>query len=266
VAELRASSYTHDVLVYYLLAMNLEPMSFWQLFLNNPEWALVGVGTLTLFVIWRQAVATTNSARATKDAAKATQDSVAAIQQQVGLMERQTKATEKAANATNANADALIASERAWILVDIGKLPPFRPDPNQLQILWIFPTIKNYGKTVARITRVAGIVKLIPEGKKLPVEPEYILGQGFDEQTDTVLPPDVPMQPRLAVSGDEFIQVQAGKLSLFVHGFIEYFDGVSEKQRRSAYCFGYVIQGGYSPAETGFYPYLAAPRGYTECT
>ena len=170
------------------------------------------------------------------------------------------------AKAAKASADALINSERAWILVDIGKLPPFKPDPNQLQFLWIFPTIKNYGKTVARITRVAGIVKLISEGEKLPVVPEYILGQGFDEQIDTVLPPEVPMQPRLGVSGDELIQVQQGKLSLFVHGFIEYFDGVSEKQRRSAYCFGYVIQGGFSPAETGFYPYLAAPREYTECT
>jgi hypothetical protein len=182
------------------------------------------------------------------------------------VIQRQTKATETAAKAAKDSADALINSERAWILVNIGKLPPFKPDPNQLQILWIFPTIKNYGKTVARIKRVAGIVKLIPEGKGLPVVPEYIPGQGFDEQIDIVLPPEVPIQPRLSVGGDELIEVQNGKLSLFVHGFIEYFDGVSEKQRRSAYCFGYIIQGGYSPAETGFYPYLAAPRAYTECT
>jgi hypothetical protein len=157
-------------------------------------------------------------------------------------------------------------SERAWVLVDIGKLPPFKSDPNQLQILWIFPTIKNYGRTVARIKRVAGIVKLIPEGQNLPVVPEYILGQGFDDKIDIVLPPEVPIQPRLSVSGDEFLEVQKGKFSLFVHGFIEYFDGVSEKRRRSAYCFGYVIQGGYSPAKTGFYPYLSAARAYTECT
>jgi hypothetical protein len=160
----------------------------------------------------------------------------------------------------------LINSERAWVLVDIGKLPPFDPDPNLVQFLWIFPTIKNYGKTVARIKRVAGIVKLIPEGKKLPIVPEYILGQGFDQQIDTVLAPEVAMQPRLGISGDEMIKVRQGKLSLFVHGFIEYLDGVSAQQRRSAYCFGYVIQGGFSPAETGFYPYLDAPSAYTECT
>jgi hypothetical protein len=178
----------------------------------------------------------------------------------------QAKASQRAADATKTSADALINSERAWIIVDIGKLPPFDPDPNQVQILWILPTIKNYGKTVARITRVAGILKLIPEGEKLPATPEYILGQGFDDSIDIVLPPEVPIQPRLALNGDEFIKVRQGKFSLFVHGFIEYFDGISEKRRRSAYCFGYVIQAGYSPAETGFYPYLAAPRAYTECT
>jgi len=206
----------------------------------------------TLGAIWKQA-------REMREATQAMQKSTEAIQRQALIMERQTVAAEK-------NVEAVINSERAWVLVDIGKLPPFKPEPNQLQILWIFPTIKNYGRTVARITRVAGIVKLIPEGEKLPVVPEYILGQGFDEQIDTVLPPEVPIQPRVGVSGDEFIKVQEGKFSLFVHGFIEYFDGVSEKQRRSAYCFGYIIQGGYSPAETGFYPYLAAPRAYTECT
>jgi hypothetical protein len=157
-------------------------------------------------------------------------------------------------------------SERAWVLVDIGKLPPFKPDPNKLEILWVFPTIKNYGKAVARITRVAGIVKLIPEGEKLPIVPEYIVGQGFDEKIDTVLPPEVPLQPRLAIGGDELIEVQKGKRALFVHGFIEYFDGMSKKKRRSAYCFGYTVQAGFSPAETGFYPYLTAPPEYTTCT
>lgn len=185
---------------------------------------------------------------------------------QMAIMQSQADAIRDNAIAAKANAEALINSERAWVLVDIGKLPPFDPDPNQVQILWIFPRIKNHGKAVARIKRVAGIVKLIPEGEKLPVVPEYILGQGFNEQIDIVLPPEVPIQPRLGISGDEWIKVQRGRFSLFVHGFVEYFDGVSEQQRRSAYCFGYVIQGGFSPAESGFYPYLEAPRAYTECT
>jgi hypothetical protein len=152
------------------------------------------------------------------------------------------------------------------VLVDIGKPPPFDPDVNKLEFLWIFPTMKNYGRTVARIKRVAGIIKLIPAGEQLPETPEYIVGQGFDEKIDAVLPPEVPMQPRLGVSGDEWIQIRQGTLSLFVYGFIEYFDGISDKQKRTAYCLSYVIQRGFSPAESGFYPYLTAPAAYTECT
>jgi len=105
--------------VYYRLTMNMEPMSFWRLFLNNPEWALVGVGILTLIVIGWQAVATAK-------AAKATQDSVGAIQRQVGLMEQQTaatviaaSATQRSADATSLNVQAVINSERAWIAAEL---------------------------------------------------------------------------------------------------------------------------------------------------
>ena len=37
------------VKVYYRLAMNMEPMSFWQLVLNNPAWA--GVVANVVFAI-----------------------------------------------------------------------------------------------------------------------------------------------------------------------------------------------------------------------
>jgi len=97
----------------------MQPMSFWQLFLNNPEWALVGVGILTLILIGCQAVATAKAARAT-------QDSVAAIRRQVGLMEQQTaatviaaSATQRSADATSSNVQAVINSERAWIAAEL---------------------------------------------------------------------------------------------------------------------------------------------------
>ncbi len=149
----------------------LPPVSVTKDWADWGVWAfsglLVMVGILQFCVLWRQAKIMGEHARHLDNLAKAAKD----------------------------NAQALISSERAWILVDIGKLPPFAPEPNLVQILWIFPTIKNYGKTVARITRVTGIVKLIPEGEKLPIAPEYIPGQGFDQQIDMVLPPEVPMQP-----------------------------------------------------------------------
>jgi hypothetical protein len=87
--------------------MNMEPMSFWQLFLNNPEWSLVIVGILTMFFIGWQALETRRAAEASK--------------QSIGVMERQTKAAEDAAHAAKVSADALIASERAWVM---GELSP----------------------------------------------------------------------------------------------------------------------------------------------
>lgn len=81
-------------------------MSFWQLFLNNPEWTLVIVGILTLIFIGWQAVETARAAQATTRAAEATQASA--------------KATEVAAIAAQRSSEVLVNSERAWILVELG--------------------------------------------------------------------------------------------------------------------------------------------------
>jgi len=83
----------------------MQPMSLWQLFLNNPEWALVVVGILTIFVIGWQAVETRRAAEASQLA--------------IGIMERQTKAAEDAAIAARTNAEAFIASERARVVAEL---------------------------------------------------------------------------------------------------------------------------------------------------
>jgi hypothetical protein len=56
-----------------------------------------------------------------------------------------------------ANRVMLMNEQRAWLLVS---LPPnaseivskFVPDPTALHTLYIFPVVRNYGKTIARIT------------------------------------------------------------------------------------------------------------------
>ena len=131
--------------------------------------------------------------------------------------------------------------------------------------LWIFLTVQNYGRTPARIKRIAGILNLLPLDQSLPDDPEYITGQGFDEVIDAVLPPDLPIQPRLNITGQEFALVLQGTRTLYAHGFIEYLD-VGGNCRRTAHCLVYVIQAGFSPTQTGFYPAFNVPRAYTECT
>ena len=189
------------------------------------------------------------------------------------VIERQTKATEIAAKAaehssaaTEASVEALINSERAWVMVEIGPIPDFQPDPNKVQCLWIRPTIKNYGKTPARIRQIAARAQLVPDGQSLPPIPEYPIGPGANLPVDVVLPPSVPIQPiMLPISGQEFIQVQQGDIFLYVHGFIEYLD-FSGAKRHSGFCYFYSIQAGFSPSPTGFYVELTAPPAYIECT
>jgi hypothetical protein len=186
---------------------------------------------------------------------------------QIKEMNRQTVAMRIAADASQKSAEALINSERAWILVDIPSFETPNFDPERLQIFWIFPAIMNHGRSVARIKRVKGALALLPEGNTLPAVPEYPRGPSFDDRVDILLPPKTaPLQPHLPITAKEWQDVQDSKISLFVYGLVEYFDGVSKTQRLTSYCLSFVIKAGYSPAETGFYPYLKAPKAYTECT
>jgi hypothetical protein len=182
------------------------------------------------------------------------------------LANRTLRAIESQTKATRDSVDVLIDSERAWILVEIGELPPFQPDPNQVQFLYIAPAIKSFGKTPARIKRIVGRIQLMPEGEKLPAEPAYPSGQSSDLHVDTVLPPNAHLQPmRFPVSGEEFIRVTEGGLTLYAHGYIDYMD-VNGKSRHSGFCYVYCVQGGFSPYPTGFYVDFSAPSAYTECT
>ena len=160
-----------------------------------------------------------------------------------------------------------INTERAWILVEIGELPSFEPDPNRLEFLWIRPTFKNCGNTMARIKAIRAVVRLVADGEKLPQRPEYPLGQGADVKgIDLMLTPNFPIQPiKLGITGDEFSEVRRATKFFYIHGFIEYLD-MSKIERRTAFCFYYAVRSGFSRDPTRFYLELTAPAGYNEFT
>jgi len=209
-----------------------------------------------------------------KKSGKQTDDQIAALLQAAQAAEKSAIAAEKtamgielSAAAAKASADTLVNSERAWVLVEIGELPDFQPNPGMLEILWIRPTVRNYGNTIARIKKIRAVVRLVPDGDTLPLQPEYPIGQGVDIQgINLIVPPATTAQPiKLGVNGDEFTQVRQSKTFLYLHGFIEYLD-LSNSQRRTAFCFYYAIRGGYSPDPTRFYLELTAPPGYNDYT
>jgi hypothetical protein len=137
----------------------MEQTSLWQLFLNNPEWALVVVGILTILVIGWQAVETRRAAQATQISAKA-------IQQQIAVMERQTKATEDAATSAKDTAEStkqsiemMISKERARLRIDLKKL---NVSPKTLAVYTIDFTVAIDGPTAAYIVDTGCVAFALP--------------------------------------------------------------------------------------------------------
>jgi hypothetical protein len=175
----------------------------------------------------------------------------------------QTDATVVAANAARDNALALINGERAWVLADnIGTLPDFTPTVDRVQILWIYIPIKNFGNTVARITKAharAHFFKM-DAALSLPKEPEYL------EQSpcDILLPPDNIYRLAVGTSGADFSAVKQGLDTFYIYGYVDYID-LANIVRQSRFCFIYHVPRGFSADPAGFYPCGNCPPAYTKC-
>ena len=199
--------------MYYRLSMNMEPMSFWQLFLNNPEWSLVIVGMLTMIVIGWQAVATA-----------------------------------KAAKAAQASTEALVTIYRPWLLFEIADPPGLQIHLNHRQgledIVRIVLQFKNYGQTPAWVLETS--CKLINiEGPNIPEPLEYGPTTEFLNPND--VPPDYPfriaVEPSLLLRIADLEEITQGKRTLCIFGYLKYqiFPG---KQATTNFCLRYSIRMG----------------------
>jgi hypothetical protein len=224
---------------------------------------LVGVGFLGVRLAY-------NTLKAIERQTKATENSVQIIKRQAVSMRRQTTILRESAEATRVSADAarnsvdvLINSERAWVLVETGKIPDqFGPDPNRVEFLEIKPILRNFGKTPARITRVAVRSHQVPTPDSLPPEPEY----QRESAVNITLPPDVPLQPmNVLIPLANFTEIRQGNPVLYVYGFVDYLD-LGDKERQSRFCFMYYVPSGFVSMERGFYMATAVPETYTRCT
>jgi len=224
--------------------MNMQPMHLWQLLLNNPEWALVIVGIVTLFFVGWQAAATANSAKATEFAARATRDSVAAIQKQIDLMERQTEATEDAAIAARKSVEIIISKERARIQLEVES--PTIPSPDDpFPIGQVGFRVRCHGTTPANIieTRIWAQITDSKEPYRgdtcsamsipsvLTPTPEGIEGTTALSYSDQLISDGV----------DICDSVRRKKLFVHFYGRIEYQD-IFEAGRTWIYSFRYIYE------------------------
>lgn len=172
---------------------------------------------------------------------------------------RQTEATRRAAEGTEASVEALIASERAWVLVDIGIIPDLGPDDLGIDIR---PTVQNYGKTQARIIKFAVRSHPVKQPDDLPPEPNYT----GENAADFILPPNKPLQPMsVMVPAQEFIAAKNMKSCLYIYGYLDYAI-VGEKPKQTRFCLMYYPSVVSLPLPPGFYMGTQAPASYKKCT
>ena len=165
--------------------------------------------------------------------------------------------------------DARMAEERARLSIF---LPPdasqktwqFLPAQSMLEILYILPAAKNYGRTEARIT--AGRAKLlnVPKGEQLPTDPDYGAAGFQIVDTEILLPPEAIVQPfRLGISNLDFKPIYEGRSTIWIYGFIDYRD-IYDRPHQSRFCFLYHVPGGFNPGPAGWYG--GGPPLYSRCT
>ncbi|HUX68098.1 MAG TPA: hypothetical protein VMV31_11485 [Terriglobales bacterium] len=182
--------------------------------LEQPEWWLVLVAAATGYVVWCQAVQTKN-----------------------------------AAEATSLSAGAFVNSERAWVLIEIREVPSFVPIAGGDDVFEVRPELFNHGRTPARITKMVirqeqvrppaepqlrGTPGRLPE---TPVYPGGISGTWAD--ANRILPPGAAVRLACArITSSELQDAYEGRMSQYVHGFVEYEDTLAGKRilHRTKFC------------------------------
>jgi hypothetical protein len=215
----------------------MEPLSLWQLFLNNPEWALVVVGILTILVIGWQAVETRRAAQATQSSAKT-------IQQQIAVMERQTKATEDAATAAKDTAEStkqsiemMINKERARLRIDLKKLnlaaKPFA-------VYTVDFTVAIDGPTAAYIVETGCVAYVLPLANIDSIGVGDAVINSLSLLPKVISPNSPPLEQfALFIMGDRnaenmISEIKNDRLFVGVRGFIKYKD-VFDRNRDSQF-------------------------------
>jgi hypothetical protein len=188
----------------------------------------------------------------------------------------QTVHTIRAVQAAEKSANAVVASERAWIKVDITSYIAWsgmNPPPH-LPFIWIRPVITNFGRTPAKITSIYGRTHRIPKSDtvppesapKLPEEPDYTEMFGSMSVRETILPPTHDITWFAIYTPREIEDIKARKEFLYVYGYVDYVD-VGGHQRQTRFCKLYWIPYGIGdPIEEGFIESDMMPPAYTKST
>jgi len=196
-----------------------------------------------------------------------------AIQRQADTMDRQTailessvRAAETSAQAAKTSADAFKGAERPWMLaeIDAGGLTQYvdsKSDANSR----IVCSLKNCGRTPAKIRAFTMKKDQIDKTDKLPAEPNY---ESIDDpntplEGDIILPPNGLLQRPVYLPRLGRLAVQRGDALLYVYGYVIYDDEFRESHE-ARFCYQYKIPYG-DPAIGGGFE-VSGPVAYNKAT
>jgi hypothetical protein len=158
-------------------------------------------------------------------------------------IQKQTINTGTAAKAALLNAEALIHSERPWIMIQIQEALVEKGDGVFDMRSFQF-TIFNYGKSPAHVVSCKGpkIEFCDDPEKDLPIQPDY---GTWDWERRFLAPQDslpigkiiYPSKMRMETHSVAIAKHERVKNELVVYGLIEYTDGISSKNYRTAFCY-----------------------------
>ena len=225
----------------HVIVDRLPGKDWWDKFYIGLTFALVIIGTLTLGAIWFQA-------KKTAEAAKAAADSVAAINSQSGIMQQQAlasaiaaSAAQRSADAAKISADALIASERAWLMVEIepqsaaGVITDGVTGDVYRTTAFVTCISTNQGKTPAWIMEVKAGLIMLGSIAFLPKDPDL-----STIKTVVSIPKPVQASGIATCNFDVTCQVRRNQETVMViYGLVKYRLNLSDKEVDTT--FGYVI-------------------------
>lgn len=232
---------------------------------TNPDYAawifsalLVGVGGFQAYLLFKTM--------------RAIQQQADHMKQQTAILEKNTAAAEANAEAAKANAEAallsakaIMGSERAWILVK-PELPDGLRAAPQNQITRFRWSIKNVGRTPARILETDALAARIEKMKDFPAKPRYV-GSPLSMNEFLLVPNDsIPITGMIegdSLTEDEVTKIREGlSLHFAAYGYVKYLD-VFDKPHTMRFCHRFVVYA--DTGKEGFEPYTDAPPEYNKC-
>ena len=173
----------------------------------------------------------------------------------------QAQESAKATKAMQVSVETSRDAERAWIVGNIEHVPDFSTeDKGNIELLWILPVFRNYGKTPGRIITIRARSHYVPKGEQMPIEPVFSVDGTSEFNEEIVLVPGISVQPvSIGISPREIWKAQIQGSQLLIYGVVNYLD-IYGRQFWSRFCYVYHTPHGFHPLPPGFY--VGGPSGY----